>query len=115
MLLETLEKLTKLQHLDLSKYDPDETMGMQSFLDYSEVLADKEFLERLLPSLPNLNWLDLSGLGFDSLVEYCYLVFQISRLSYCLELGLVPSGGLVSVNHCNFTLDISNPWYLERF
>jgi len=34
---------------------------MQSFLQCAQIKADKDFLERLLPSLPALTWLDLSG------------------------------------------------------
>lgn len=60
-LIETLEELTQLQHLDLSRGDPDEPIRMQSFLECAQILADKAFLERLLPSLPDLTRLDLSG------------------------------------------------------
>ncbi|XP_022789146.1 protein zer-1 homolog isoform X2 [Stylophora pistillata] len=60
-LLESLGNLTKLQHLDLSKHDPDEIVEMEGFLNCSAVLVNRQFLERLLPSLPNLDWLDLSG------------------------------------------------------
>lgn len=62
MLLESLKNLTQLQHLDLSKHDPDEVVEMDRFLSCSAVLVNRQFLERLLPSLPNLDWLDLSGL-----------------------------------------------------
>ncbi|CAH3037645.1 unnamed protein product [Pocillopora meandrina] len=61
MLLESLKNLTQLQHLDLSKHDPDEVVEMDRFLSCSAVLVNRQFLERLLPSLPNLDWLDLSG------------------------------------------------------
>ena len=60
-LIETLVELTQLQHLDLSRGDPDEPIRMQSFLECTQIMADKRFLERLLPSLPALIWLDLSG------------------------------------------------------
>lgn len=70
-LIETLEELTQLQHLDLSKDDPEEPIGMHSFLQCAQILADKSFLERLLPSLPNLTWLDLSG---DVLIVNEYFV-----------------------------------------
>lgn len=60
-MLETLQKLTQLQHLDLSKDDPDEPMWFHSFLEATVLLVDEQFLEKLLPSLPNLTSLDLSG------------------------------------------------------
>ena len=69
-LIETLEELTQLQHLDLSRGDPDEPIRMQSFLECTQIVADKDFLERLLPSLPALTWLDLSGEVFiQSLIK----------------------------------------------
>ncbi|KAJ7372332.1 Protein zer-1 [Desmophyllum pertusum] len=76
-LIETLQQLTQLQHLDLSKDDPEENMGLPAFLDCSQILVDKDFLERLLPSLPNLTWLDLSGnakfsFGDLKLFQQCY-------------------------------------------
>ena len=55
-MLVTLQQLMQLQHLDLSRDDPDESMWFQYFL-----LVDEEFLEELLPCLPNLTSLDISG------------------------------------------------------
>ena len=46
-------------------------------------------------------------------VESHYFELRISRTSHCLDLEA--EHGLVSVYHCNFTLDISNPRYLEPF
>ena len=60
-LVETLVELTQLQHLDLSRGDPDEPIRMQSYLKGTHIMADKDFLEKLLPCLPALTWLDLSG------------------------------------------------------
>ena len=50
-----------LQHLDLSRDDPDESVWFQSFLEAIAVLVDEEFLQELLPCLPNLTSLDISG------------------------------------------------------
>ena len=60
-MLVTLQQLTQLQHLDLSRDDPDEPVWFQSFLESMVVLVDEEFLEELLPCLPNLTSLDISG------------------------------------------------------
>ena len=60
-MLVTLQQLMQLQHLDLSKDDRDESLWFQSFLESMVVLVDEEFLEELLPSLPNLTSLDISG------------------------------------------------------
>ena len=60
-MLVTLQQLMQLQHLDLSKDDRDESVWFQSFLESMVVLVDKEFLEELLPCLPNLTSLDISG------------------------------------------------------
>ena len=51
----------QLQHLDLSRDDPDESVRFQSFMESMVVLVDEEFLEELLPYLPNLTSLDISG------------------------------------------------------
>ena len=59
--LETLVKLTQLQHLDLSKDDPDEFMRLGTFFEWTDPLIDEDYLEHLLSSLPNLTSLDLSG------------------------------------------------------
>ena len=60
-MLVTLQQLMQLQHLDLSRDDPDESVRFQSFLESMVVLVDEEFLEELLPCLPNLTSLDISG------------------------------------------------------
>lgn len=60
-LINTLEQLTQLQHLDLSKDDPEEPIRLVSFLDWTVPLVDEDFLEQLLSSLPKLTSLDLSG------------------------------------------------------
>ena len=59
-MLVTLQQLMQLQHLDLSRDDPDESVRFQSFME-SMVVLDEEFLEELLPYLPNLTSLDISG------------------------------------------------------
>lgn len=60
-ILVTLQQLMHLQHLDLSRDDPDESVWFQSFLEALAVLVDEEFLQELLPCLPNLTSLDISG------------------------------------------------------
>ena len=60
-MLVTLQQLMQLQHLDLSKDDRDEPVWFQSFLESMVVLVDEEVLEELLPCLPNLTSLDISG------------------------------------------------------
>ena len=60
-MLVTLQQLMQLQHLDLSRDDPDESVWFQSFMESMVVLVDEEFLEDLLPCLPNLTSLDISG------------------------------------------------------
>ena len=60
-MLVTLQQLMQLQHLDLSRDDRDESVWFQSFLESMVVLVDEEFLEELLPCLPNLTSLDISG------------------------------------------------------
>ena len=42
------------------------------------------------------------------------ILLWISRTPGISNLSRVPMRGLVSVYHCNFTLDILNPRYLER-
>ena len=60
-MLVTLQQLMQLQHLDLSRDDRDESVWFQSFMESMVVLVDEEFLEELLPCLPNLTSLDISG------------------------------------------------------
>ena len=60
-MLVTLQQLMQLQHLDLSRDDRDESVWFQSFMESMVVLVDEEFLEELLPYLPNLTSLDISG------------------------------------------------------
>ena len=44
-------------------------------------------------------------------VDSHYFEFRISRTSHCLDL----EAASLNVHHCNFTLDISSPRYLEPF
>ena len=59
--IESLKKLTQLQHLDLSTDDLDEPTRFGSFLAWSMPLVNEEVLEELLSCLPNLTSLDISG------------------------------------------------------